>query len=935
IHSLDGDSNNTGQYYHKPPTDVESDLSDAVSGDSFTFDGSVPEPSEQNPEDAASSTILSNGATHTINAGKPEESSPYTPTDLCVWHSRFLGDPLQHWDGAASLSAYKSPPNRKQQGPGLFKWMCDYISSLSDLIGIQSERTAALIHLLRQKSEHSIPIAGATKGRYLEPNMTTWPPSLRYSPGKKAGRVHFLCLPYFTLAPYAAHQYSNTSDAHPTRSLLQTQYPSAAMERDLQQAVCQLQASDQRLCYHVPQLWCLYVENTLTSDFESDYYVVYAGVVQKPENWPNLMILAQKQTLRLLLRSRCNGKRRRRDSGSDSSSSGENSVELESSSSPAAVGSNPTVDSSQTALKPDATKIKRKKGRTPIPESNATYNMRSGDRASTTGAETQDVWAEDFHLFYWLAAVPRASKDTSRSTVFEQDENIGKKGIPMTIDNQQLKSRMSQLQKYRNQRYRVGRRAYAQCPMSGLAEVDAREAEIQRLAKGNDEREEPPSRRRARGTSDAEARRGHIENLEEDLERMSGQRRSSSEESRGRRIRRSPSVFVIRGVPQPETSSSLNQSALRDFAYYYLHRLRRLRSIMQPLARLLRQGPPPGMVNLPIELSRVWIHLLTFWVLATTKRSTRTLNAELGKCRSLLESSRVKLLQGRASHPLHHYEAVIPSGIVSLLVNKLAGDVASGSTDIEATYYEFVTKLEQEVQQRPYSRGHQEKITAVRQEISCVLTVLQDQSRCIEKFRSTVMKGRIEAPPRFPQRREAYILQNCLVSISDRIQNFGALDERARGIAAFNLYRIESNRDRQEGAILVFTIVTIVFLPLSFVSSFFGMNTSDIRGMATPQWAFWASAVPLTATVVGVSIFVARKIEPMKDWWSSVAERWKVKPKPVGNVFPAPGLVTQQPMQRMASGFSRQRPTQSYAWEESGGPRRRQTGGLQYRGYDV
>ncbi|KAL9028260.1 MAG: hypothetical protein Q9196_003346 [Gyalolechia fulgens] len=532
-----------------------------------------------------------------------------------------------------------------------------------------------------------------------------------------------------------------------------------------------------------------------------------------------------------------NGKRRRRDSGSDSSSSGENSVELESSSSPAAVGSNPTVDSSQTALKPDATKIKRKKGRTPIPESNATYNMRSGDRASTTGAERQDVWAEDFHLFYWLAAVPRASKDTSRSTVFEQDENIGKKGIPMTIDNQQLKSRMSQLQKYRNQRYRVGRRAYAQCPMSGLAEVDAREAEIQRLAKGNDEREEPPSRRRARGTSDAEARRGHIENLEEDLERMSGQRRSSSEE---------------------------------------------LRSIMQPLARLLRQGPPPGMVNLPIELSRVWIHLLTFWVLATTKRSTRTLNAELGKCRSLLESSRVKLLQGRASHPLHHYEAVIPSGIVSLLVNKLAGDVASGSTDIEATYYEFVTKLLIYSRSKKYNKG----LTA---------GVIRKKS--------------------LPSDKKSAVSSQC---------------SKTR-----NLYRIESNRDRQEGAILVFTIVTIVFLPLSFVSSFFGMNTSDIRGMATPQWAFWASAVPLTATVVGVSIFVARKIEPMKDWWSSVAERWKVKPKPVGNVFPAPGLVTQQPMQRMASGFSRQRPTQSYAWEESGGPRRRQTGGLQYRGYDV
>lgn len=80
-------------------------------------------------------------------------------------------------------------------------------------------------------------------------------------------------------------------------------------------------------------------------------------------------------------------------------------------------------------------------------------------------------------------------------------------------------------------------------------------------------------------------------------------------------------------------------------------------------------------------------------MLATTKRSTRALEAELDKCHGLLESGRVKVLRMRASNPLYHYEAVVPSGIVALLVNKLAGDVVSGSSDIEATYYSFVTKL--------------------------------------------------------------------------------------------------------------------------------------------------------------------------------------------------------------------------------------------------
>lgn len=58
-------------------------------------------------------------------------------------------------------------------------------------------------------------------------------------------------------------------------------------------------------------------------------------------------------------------------------------------------------------------------------------------------------------------------------------------------------------------------------------------------------------------------------------------------------------------------------------------------------------------------------------------------------------------------------------------------------------------------------------------------------------------------------------------------------------------------------AILVFTLVTIIFLPLNFVSSFFGMNFRDIREMKQTQWLFWAVALCVTAGVVGGSVFVA------------------------------------------------------------------------------
>ncbi|KAL8928161.1 MAG: hypothetical protein Q9208_001871 [Pyrenodesmia sp. 3 TL-2023] len=337
--------------------------------------------------------------------------------------------------------------------------------------------------------------------------------------------------------------------------------------------------------------------------------------------------------------------------------------------------------------------------------------------------------------------------------------------------------------------------------------------------------------------------------------------------------------------------------------YEYHDDLVRIRWQLQPMARLLRLGPPPGELRLPIEFSRAWIHLLSFWTLVTTNRSIGTLQEELRKCLRLIEVGRSKTLKSRIPSPLEAHEAVLPAGIVSLLVSKTVGEVMDGTPEIGPTYYAYLSKLEQEVQQKPYNRGHQEKITSVRQEISCILAVLQDQERCIRKLRTTLMRGRLDAPPGFPQRREAYILQNCLISISDRMQTFNALDERARGIAAFNLYRIESNRDRQEGAILIFTIVTIIFLPLSFVSSFFGMNTSDVRNMSTPQWAFWAAAIPLTLIVLGVSVFVARNMEPLKDLWYSLSDRWRTK-SAVGDFYPAPAVQTQQLYARPQRGLS-------------------------------
>lgn len=93
-------------------------------------------------------------------------------------------------------------------------------------------------------------------------------------------------------------------------------------------------------------------------------------------------------------------------------------------------------------------------------------------------------------------------------------------------------------------------------------------------------------------------------------------------------------------------------------------------------------------------------------------------------------------------------------------------------------------------------------------------------------------------------------LQRELVDLQDLRDNANTLVNRT--VQLVNI-RLEDHGK----AILVFTVVTIIFLPLNFVSSYFGMNFADIRDLAATQSLFWAIAIAVTVGVLGLAIFLA------------------------------------------------------------------------------
>ena len=95
---------------------------------------------------------------------------------------------------------------------------------------------------------------------------------------------------------------------------------------------------------------------------------------------------------------------------------------------------------------------------------------------------------------------------------------------------------------------------------------------------------------------------------------------------------------------------------------------------------------------------------------------------------------------------------------------------------------------------------------------------------------------------------------------------FLQLQEHVQRLIETTKTSVEINDDDHGKAILVFTIVTLVFLPLSFVTSFLGMNTVDIRNQTTTQSLFWIVALPITAVVVIVALIIGYKYEVMREW---------------------------------------------------------------------
>lgn len=108
-------------------------------------------------------------------------------------------------------------------------------------------------------------------------------------------------------------------------------------------------------------------------------------------------------------------------------------------------------------------------------------------------------------------------------------------------------------------------------------------------------------------------------------------------------------------------------------------------------------------------------------------------------------------------------------------------------------------------------------------------------------------------------------IEKMVIYVNDNQEELAEIIEHAEDLRKQLIELVDFKNEDQGKAIFVFTIVTIVFLPLSFVTSYFGMNTRDIRDMEHEQVTYWTVALPVALVTLFLSCFVAFWGESFKE----------------------------------------------------------------------
>ncbi|KAL4931750.1 uncharacterized protein BDV17DRAFT_226384 [Aspergillus undulatus] len=241
-------------------------------------------------------------------------------------------------------------------------------------------------------------------------------------------------------------------------------------------------------------------------------------------------------------------------------------------------------------------------------------------------------------------------------------------------------------------------------------------------------------------------------------------------------------------------------------------------------------------------------------------------------------------------------EEVIAPGLGTIVALVLESVLRGHSTckempdlDIGEVYATYTTALQLEARNRP-SKTLLLDINLLREELETIICNISQQLKLITDFRTDntgqspesdlyldeddnlrfeiLYSSTFDNDTVLIDNPARAVLQSLQTDLQEKKDVFSELIKRADTLERQIVQRVDIIQEDHGKAILVFTIVSVIFLPLSFVSSYLGMNTADIRDMELNQALFWQVAVPVTVVVVALVLVGAYNAGRILGWVS-------------------------------------------------------------------
>ncbi|EHK45638.1 hypothetical protein TRIATDRAFT_88959 [Trichoderma atroviride IMI 206040] len=183
-------------------------------------------------------------------------------------------------------------------------------------------------------------------------------------------------------------------------------------------------------------------------------------------------------------------------------------------------------------------------------------------------------------------------------------------------------------------------------------------------------------------------------------------------------------------------------------------------------------------------------------------------------------------------------------------------------------YKDYTSRLHFEANNRPRKRVFLD-IHGLEEELQALDKLVDSQESCLYNFLTLIdpLTSRYTTETRFREFRVEVQFGND--QLHRRIERRREIDNLATRLWILKdqvKQTIEIMEEDHGKAIRVFTVVTLFFLPLSFVSSFLGMNTTDVRNSEWNQAIFWITAVPVTVGVLSLAFIYGYRGEEIRDW---------------------------------------------------------------------